>query len=266
MGLLSVTGKTHFKGFETGTCMSVIHSGVIDILNEWAIEKPEVDANIITPSIILVDSNGKATRAVAGTDYMSPDSTTTLNTKQAINLGEAGYISGNGNGQFVTLSATTISATTINVLGTNTLINATSIEAGSFQGGTGSFTTVTATAGMTTPTLTASTEVNTPLVTATNVNTSVINGTGANGALTVNVNGETMTVNGTVKTDQLILGNKAITAITIATISFSETAPTTTGAYTLWVNTSSSSQVLSYLSVSTNAAATSWVPLGAVFK
>lgn len=256
------TTKKSFNKFTTGTSMSDVHVCVIDNLIVNAVEKPSINANTDNNELgmLIVDNNGATTWAKAGTDYMSPNSTATLATNQTINLGTAGYISGNGDGQLVTLSATTINADAINVLGTNALINATSIEAGSFQGGTGSFTTVTATTQINTPVVNAAAEVNTPLVIAPTVNTSIINGTGTDGALSINTNGQTVTVNGTIAATQLKLDGQVITKAAIPLLYISTDAPVATSGYTLWVNTTT--QILSYYS----AAATSWIPLGAVFK
>lgn len=119
------TTKIHFNEFEATAnfpvCMASIHTSVLDSLIEWAIERPEYDPSDAavgtasvssTDSVILVDSYGKATRAVAGTHYISPNSTAVLAAEQSIYLGSSGnssaeppvpptgYIDGNGDAKF----------------------------------------------------------------------------------------------------------------------------------------------------------------------
>lgn len=274
------TTKKYFNKFTTSTSMSFVHLSVIDALINNAIEKPIENSAITSPCIILVDSYGKATRAVAGTDYMSPSSTTTLSENQAINLGTYGYIGSNGNGQFVTLSATTVDTTTLNALGENGLVNATEVKASTFNGGDGTFAIVNAT-----------THMSTSLVSTTTVNAQTINGvTGDNGDLNINtawssesaawlgtvtVNGA-LNVTGNIAAPCIDVGNLTLNgrsfavANAIATVCISTSAPGTEGTYTLWVNTSNNAPVLNYLSPADSSAdppvTASWVPLGAVFK
>lgn len=108
------TTKQHFNEFEvtnSPVCMAGVRTSVLNPLIEWAIERPEYDSSNTaigtasadsTDSVILVDSYGKATRAVAGTHYMSPTSNTNLQAGNYIYLTNAttGYINGDGNAKF----------------------------------------------------------------------------------------------------------------------------------------------------------------------
>lgn len=99
------TTKKHFYKFTANTSMSNVRTNVIDMLNEWAIEKPESGEGIV-----IVDANGKATLATAGVDFLTPDSNTTIANTAGITLSDAdtGYITGSGTAKFTTLEADTI--------------------------------------------------------------------------------------------------------------------------------------------------------------
>ena len=270
------TSKHHFNKFTTGTAMSLVHSSVIDNLIDNAVEKPatNVNASAGETGVVIVDNNGATRWAVAGNDFMSPNSNTTLGTNQTINLGETGHINGNGNGQFVTLSATTVNTTTLNALGENGLVNATEVKANTFTGGNGTFAIINAT-----------TRVSTPFVSATTVNAQTINGVGeSNGALNINTVSDsegawlgTVTVNGaltvansitaaSMDVANLTLNGRPLAGAAVALIYFGESAPTGEGVdlgYNLWVNTATNAQTLNYR---VDTSTTTWVPLGAVFK
>lgn len=272
------TSKHYFNKFTTGTSMSLVHNSVIDNLIENAVEKPStnVDADAGETGIVVVDNNGAARWAIAGNDFMSPNSTTVLSNAQVIYLSNSGatptgYISGNGDGKFITLSATTIDTGTLNA---TTLVNSPTVSAATFSGGAGKFTTVGAT-----------THVSTPLVSTTTVNAQTINGVAEpNGALNINtvLDSETGTWLGTVTVNgalsvannitaasmdvaNLTLNRRPLAGAAVALIYFGESAPSGNAdlGYNLWVNTTTNAQTLNYR---VDTSTSDWVPLGAVFK
>ena len=277
------TTKKSFNKFTTGTSMGDVHICVIDNLIVNAVEKPSVDANLSNKEfgMIIVDNNGAATWAKAGTDYISPSDPTTLTGNEAIYLGSSGdasaepsvpptaFISGNGDGRFVKLEATNFYAENVNITRGNGTITARDIEVLNSVGAKyGYFDNAVRTCMFEAKSI-YGTKTNGSIDIYTVQNNGSYTGTiGLNGDVNIT---NTLTVPNITVTDtvnasignftSLKVGNYSVSTGDIAAISISDTMPIANTPYQLWVDTSTG--VLKYR---TNRATATWTPLGAVFK
>lgn len=201
MAIIPVSGRKYFNTFEGGETTASIRTDVINPIAQYAAELPTDEDDLFLTGIIkVVNSSGATSIAVAGSDYLSPNTNTTISSGNVILLGDNNtYVSGNGAAKFASVEVVNLTAT-----------GQTSTPLGIFASEDGTAEVI---------------QVKTNADTCAKIY--------ANGA--ANFTAITAT---TVNAANLLVDGKAVGGA-MATICFASEAPSANTVYNLWVNTSS---------------------------